>query len=738
MSLAAVGAMLVSVTSWFSGQSIRGASTHRAAVPSLRGASGDAEHWRQERRRARLLGKETEDAVSLSSGYDGIFAGLRAEEDAAIAAAEAEGMSAFLGEIDELGATAYNSLPATSQGKRPSGRERAPRQSTSSRRQRPGEFASPPAPPSWALPLYDTGSGIPRSSNGYAGSESGAGSSGASYASSYDIQGAGRAGVGSSSGRVRSGGAADGIERGMVQQLVTLIPTKVMVFIDGTWLYYQLFGNGKHCKLTQRYGDGWGDRYHIDYSRLPQLISDHVSAELMRTQPYAQRAVEVVRVLVFSSFRADEAELISPRQRMFRAMQELHYEVHLGDFAGGQEKCVDIALAVDMLHYATVPNAFDVAVLVSGDRDFIPALVRTRQKGKRVCVCSMRDSASKEYEDPAANVKDFGVLWLDDHLDELVTPIHPSLLNERPAMARFLCTVVDDFLQTCAAGTSSMAQLQAHLGEVALGAVSAADYVKHEFGGLANFLELFEAEFAVGVPPGGEVLPSEASLVVQSKAVAARSEDERIESNLGTAAAAAAATAWAVDDDEFDDDIVDDEEAAASEASAHAAVDARDESTARQEWTPSTARQEWGRSDGALLVDGSLLQMLEDELDRYEEEQLAAKEMQRASARRSSVESSAPDGGSRGSAADGIADSNDESPSAFGGGGRGGARLSGSVMLRTMGTLSVGEVTQLTVPQLKAELRARQLAVVGAKSTLLRRLLEALQRDKGDPGSGAS
>ena len=27
-------------------------------------------------------------------------------------------------------------------------------------------------------------------------------------------------------------------------------------------------------------------------------------------------------------------------------MQELHFEVHLGEFTGGQEKCVDIALAV--------------------------------------------------------------------------------------------------------------------------------------------------------------------------------------------------------------------------------------------------------------------------------------------------------------------------------------------------------------------------------------------------------
>ena len=33
-------------------------------------------------------------------------------------------------------------------------------------------------------------------------------------------------------------------------------------------------------------------------------------------------------------------------------------------------------------------------VLVSGDRDFIPALLRTRERGKRVAVCSMRNSAS--------------------------------------------------------------------------------------------------------------------------------------------------------------------------------------------------------------------------------------------------------------------------------------------------------------------------------------------------------
>merc|ERR1719201_3129111 len=209
-----------------------------------------------------------------------------------------------------------------------------------------------------------------------------------------------------------------------------------MVFIDGTWLYYQLFGNGANCKITQKFGDTWRGTHHVDFSRLPQIISDHISEELLRTTPYsASRAVEVVRVLVFSTTSPlDDGQYISQRQRMFQAMQKLHFEVHLGDFLGGQEKCVDIALAVDMLHYATVPNGYDVAVLVSGDKDFIPALLRTREKGKRVCICSMRGATAREYISPEANVKDFGVLWLDDHLDRLVTKIHPSLLEQRPAM----------------------------------------------------------------------------------------------------------------------------------------------------------------------------------------------------------------------------------------------------------------------------------------------------------------
>ena len=96
--------------------------------------------------------------------------------------------------------------------------------------------------------------------------------------------------------------------------LVTLLPTKVMVFIDGTWLYYTLFERGRRCPINNKFGFGWQETHTIDFSKLPQIISDHISQELIRMQPRAERAVEVVRVLVFSSFR-DEPGATSQRRR---------------------------------------------------------------------------------------------------------------------------------------------------------------------------------------------------------------------------------------------------------------------------------------------------------------------------------------------------------------------------------------------------------------------------------------
>ena len=102
------------------------------------------------------------------------------------------------------------------------------------------------------------------------------------------------------------------------------------------------------------------------------------------------RPMEIVRASVFTSYKKT-TDPNSFRVKMYNEMANANYDLHMLESVGnGPEKCVDISLAVEMLHYATVPNAYDVAILLSGDKDFIPALVRTRQKGRKVGIKSSR------------------------------------------------------------------------------------------------------------------------------------------------------------------------------------------------------------------------------------------------------------------------------------------------------------------------------------------------------------
>ena len=100
-----------------------------------------------------------------------------------------------------------------------------------------------------------------------------------------------------------------------------------------------------------------------------------------------------------------------------------------------QEKCVDISLAVEMLYMATVPNAYDIAVIVTGDMDFMPALEKTRLLGKRTAICSFRNGINQDMLASDARIRDFDVIWLDDYIEELIVPLEPV---ERIGMAMYL------------------------------------------------------------------------------------------------------------------------------------------------------------------------------------------------------------------------------------------------------------------------------------------------------------
>lgn len=213
--------------------------------------------------------------------------------------------------------------------------------------------------------------------------------------------------------------------------------TKVMIFIDGSWLY------ANTGKLALEYGK---QDLQIDYGLLPEAVSNRVADCLNLTR------LDIVRTNLFASIpdNYDPIDFESVRRRLdfFNLLkEEHHYEVELFpiDFRGRRiraherdpddnfeprEKCVDIALAASMLYYAAIPQVYDIAVGIIGDQDYVPVLQHVRRLGKRVALASIRGSCAQDYADPvdARRVKDVDIIWLNDMIGEIELRYEPRQL----------------------------------------------------------------------------------------------------------------------------------------------------------------------------------------------------------------------------------------------------------------------------------------------------------------------
>ena len=198
---------------------------------------------------------------------------------------------------------------------------------------------------------------------------------------------------------------------------------KVMIFIDGSWLY----NNFRNL----------GEDFQIDYGKLPQVIGDKIGEQL------GHGYIDIVRTFMFGSnatnYLDEDKEMVKRRRIFYDILREEYgydVEVHLVDYRNRrlkkkdrhpdddfipQEKCVDIALTSSMLYFAALPYTYDIAILVGGDRDYTPLLQKIRQLGKRVAIVSIHGACSYDLMEGKnlKGVRDFDVLWINDFLDEI-------------------------------------------------------------------------------------------------------------------------------------------------------------------------------------------------------------------------------------------------------------------------------------------------------------------------------
>jgi uncharacterized LabA/DUF88 family protein len=146
-------------------------------------------------------------------------------------------------------------------------------------------------------------------------------------------------------------------------------PERVMVFIDGSNIMY--------CSRKIRPG------FRVDYHRMAQALCG--DRNLVRTY----------------FFCSEDIENPNPKQRGFlNALRERGIEVFSHPLKSrttrsGEviriEKGVDVTMVSVLLRNAFI-EAFDVAIVVTGDGDFVVAVQTVKDRGKRVEVASFEDS----------------------------------------------------------------------------------------------------------------------------------------------------------------------------------------------------------------------------------------------------------------------------------------------------------------------------------------------------------
>lgn len=308
-------------------------------------------------------------------------------------------------------------------------------------------------------------------------------------------------------------------------------PLKVMVFIDGTWLYYSIYEREfDRDVIAQKLGKYWKTELTPDWSSLPTVAcqallqdpkskwsaimpvgvdeSDNMDS-MMASKTAQARPIEVARVSVYSSMHRDTPK-DSLRYKMFAEMIKAGFDVNMMETVGKGEKCVDIQLAVDMLYYATVPDAYDVALLLTGDRDFLPAVIRCRQKGRRIGLVSMR-TGSLAFE-VTPNLKDYDTIWMEDYLSQWIRKKTPEELGMSTALGKkksmstatntsekssqisayTLNKVITNFIGKSGEPRVSSRDIGRHLKSLSVCGKPMLDEIKAVYGGLYQFLILSE------------------------------------------------------------------------------------------------------------------------------------------------------------------------------------------------------------------------------------------------------
>jgi uncharacterized LabA/DUF88 family protein len=164
--------------------------------------------------------------------------------------------------------------------------------------------------------------------------------------------------------------------------------TRVMMFVDGENIAIRckdLFQSQPPLNHVLYIPDVavWSKHANLDHSPTCQILRRHY----------------------YTSYTGDEDKIegIKDQLKDFG----IHHPCVFKKPKGGPAKRVDITLTTDMLGHAHRQN-YDVAILVTGDQDYVPLVEAVKSEGRRVVLWALKSGLSKALERAVDHCFDLG------------------------------------------------------------------------------------------------------------------------------------------------------------------------------------------------------------------------------------------------------------------------------------------------------------------------------------------
>lgn len=189
---------------------------------------------------------------------------------------------------------------------------------------------------------------------------------------------------------------------------------KVMVFID-----YQNF----NINLKEHYRIENKEFKSVDYRNLGKCINKiiQLNSEVIKTYVFAYKPCEdLMKLYSYQKYyewltklkKAKYLEVIEGRQEI-RTFKNVKYDINDPSTYTTTEKETDINLATHMVSKG-FQNAYDIAILVSGDTDYTSVIQTLHNLGKIIVIAHFKHQNISKYD----GIYDADVILYDDILDE--------------------------------------------------------------------------------------------------------------------------------------------------------------------------------------------------------------------------------------------------------------------------------------------------------------------------------